>query len=517
MSADVQQLLLRIDASTELARRELARVAAPLDEVDRRVRRTQDGMGGLDAAFGKVKDSAAGFIAALSVGAVAGFAKSVLDFADDLGTAADQAGVAVERYQTLREGLRALEISGESTDKILKRLNDTLGAVQGGTASAGLTAALDKLGVTSRIINGDITTTDQLLDALAEGAKNFATEAQFTAAIVEVVGRKLGVDLAAALKDGGSALKQQEQAFRDSGAVIDRELIQKLADANERIDSFVSTSKSRLTVWAGDLLDILERAGRGWDRFFDIPDLNSRSGLITENMKAQAELRRLQEGTFGFLPVAPQAIRNQERYIADIQRRLRAQEVADPTITDPLSRLFPLNPNGTFGRSPPPPPPPKKDKGSGVDTKKREPTLNELRQGGFETVKDVLRQEKAPSVLSQMPLIEFPEPPSLIDNEGLAAAKAQLAEIATLAGQVPTIKAVTPEVLEISERFNANLAQGLAQAIVQGQSLGDALVNSLKAAAAELIASGLLKLLGGALGGGGIIGAIGSLLGFADG
>ncbi len=67
------------------------------------------------------------------------------------------------------------------------------------------------------------------------------------------------------------------------------------------------------------------------------------------------------------------------------------------------------------------------------------------------------------------------------------------------------------------DNFATNLTDGLGQAIIYGQSLGDALVNSIKAAAAELIASGLLDLLlgkkttdGGRIGG--ILASVGTSL-----
>lgn len=68
--------------------------------------------------------------------------------------------------------------------------------------------------------------------------------------------------------------------------------------------------------------------------------------------------------------------------------------------------------------------------------------------------------------------------------------------------------------------FGKQISDNLAQAIVYGQNLGQALVTSLKAAAAEAMASGLFKLLlGDKSGGGGLFGSIfkgiGSLFGGA--
>lgn len=276
MAADIQQLLLQIDASTELMRRELARGD---DALDKTTRKAEEAAGGIEGSFKRLgvagdlaKGAIVGFVASLSVDAVVGFGKAILDTADDIATAAEQSGIAVERYQTLKELLRALEIDADKVDRIFGILNDTLGAVQAGTAAGGAAAALDKMGITTRILNGEIDTTDELLDAIAASAKNFGSEAEFTAAVVDIVGRKVGVELAAALKDGGAALKAGEDAFRSAGGVIDEEYIAKLADANEAVDAFVSRSKSALVIWAGETLIAFEKVGNYLRGFTSIVD-----------------------------------------------------------------------------------------------------------------------------------------------------------------------------------------------------------------------------------------------------
>jgi hypothetical protein len=59
------------------------------------------------------------------------------------------------------------------------------------------------------------------------------------------------------------------------------------------------------------------------------------------------------------------------------------------------------------------------------------------------------------------------------------------------------INLIGQEQIKLADDFTNSLSSGLAQAILNGQSLGDALLNSIKAAASELISSGLLNLLSG--------------------
>lgn len=95
-------------------------------------------------------------------------------------------------------------------------------------------------------------------------------------------------------------------------------------------------------------------------------------------------------------------------------------------------------------------------------------------------------------------------------SDDLTASLAQLAEI--------HLDPLTREDQERIERFQRGFAEdlssGLANAIVQGEDLGDALVSSIQRASAELLSSALLQLLtGGLFGGKSGIGGVASFLG----
>lgn len=85
-----------------------------------------------------------------------------------------------------------------------------------------------------------------------------------------------------------------------------------------------------------------------------------------------------------------------------------------------------------------------------------------------------------------------------------------------------SLEIIRPEAFQVAERFAEGISQSIGQAVIFGQSLGDALVNSIKAAGAELVTSGLLDFLLGGRGpgggrSGGLVGAILGIPGFADG
>lgn len=296
---DVRELMIRINASTELLRSNLTAAEravanferdtnAKLAKVDSDFGRLGGGLDRLKTGFASLTGSAGGFIAAIGVGTVVAAGRAVLEFGDNLEAAADQAGISVERYQTLREGLRTLELSTEQTDQIFNRLNDTLGSVQAGTASKELVGALDRLGVSQGIVNGTIRDAGDLLDGIAAGAKRYSSDAQFAADVTDVFGRKVGIDLAAALRDGGVALKQAEADMRSAGNVLSKETVERLADANETIDKFFSNMRQNAALWAADIIEAAQQVGdalTGTVRLDDgIGDIGTRVTTISKKL-----------------------------------------------------------------------------------------------------------------------------------------------------------------------------------------------------------------------------------------
>ena len=266
--ARVGSLVVDLVAQTASFNTNISKAASQLNSNAARMNRSLATIESKVALVGKGFVALAGTAGiGLGVGALVQAGRAALQHADDLATAADQAGISVERYQTLNEALRTLELSSDQTTKVLKILNETLGAAQLGQSTKEVADALKRLGVEQGIANGTITTGDQLLDGIAKGATGYANQAQFASDITAVFGRRLGVDLAAALKDGGVALKGLEADFLATGKVIDQEMITKLADANEVIDRFAASSKQSLTLWAGETISALTAVGKQFGFF----------------------------------------------------------------------------------------------------------------------------------------------------------------------------------------------------------------------------------------------------------
>lgn len=273
---DIDARLAKLEASLQKGRSDFKRFEKDIKSSGRNI----------ETSLSSISTGLKATIASVSLASIASAGKAMLDFADSIDATAKQIGISVERYQTLKEGLRSLEVSGGSADKALKSLSDTLGSMQAGTVSEEMSEALDRLGVSQDVLNGKITDAGGLLDGIAKGSKNYATEAQFTADVVTVLGKKVGVDMAAALRDGGTALKGMEDQLRSTGEVISSDTIAKLADANEAIDRFKNQSATTLTIWAGETLDFFGGVMDGLTRL----ELKYRNFLGADTAGLQAKI-----------------------------------------------------------------------------------------------------------------------------------------------------------------------------------------------------------------------------------
>jgi hypothetical protein len=474
MATDVQQLLLKIDASTELARRELKKME---DGFDGFVRRSEQSVGAAEASFAQlnraatlVKNTIAGFVASIGIQGIVSFGRAVLEAADNLDAAAEKAGIGVERYQTLKESLRSLEVEGEKVDAIFGRLTDTLGAVQGGTAGEGVVAVLDKMGITSRILNGEIDTTDELLDAIAGSAGKFNSQAEFTAAIIDIVGRKLGVDLANAIKDGGEALKAGEQSFKDAGGVVDAEYIKKLADANETVDRFVSNTRSKLLIWSAETIMAFERAGQAATDF-----LNASANPIGQagGVKASGVLGFLNETAIPFdladAPTLSPSAKATIRTVMGQNGNLRANGL-------PGFDAAPTTRRAVSGRVP------AKAAAAGSAASRATPA-------GFSPAQLRAGLDRADAAT---PFGDLGA--ALVDLDRISAS---LDSIGAQAVDLSNVDVLDIEGLRVGVGLLEDASFSLTDAVFNASNLGDALVNTFSRAGASLLQSGILNLLSG--------------------
>lgn len=157
------------------------------------------------------KSAMGGLVGAVSVGAIAAFAKSSIDAADALNDMSQRLGVSVKDLASFK---LAAEQSGTSLDGVgagIARLTRSIGEAEGGNKK--LAQALQDLGITAR-------DPKEALFQLADATQRIQDPSQRAALLSQVLGKSYQ-ELVPFLEQGGEALRksaQESESFADAMA-----------------------------------------------------------------------------------------------------------------------------------------------------------------------------------------------------------------------------------------------------------------------------------------------------------
>jgi hypothetical protein len=304
---------------------ELKRITAELRQTREAAQSSQKALSGMSTGLSSAATFAKGFIGALGVQTVIGWGRAILEAADNLEAAAEQAGIGVERYQTLKEAFRSLEVDAKKFETGMERLASTMSDVLADDTNTA-TKALDELHISAKILSGEIQTTDELVDALAASQKALGNDVEFTSLMVDLFGRKLGVDFANALRDGKLATAEQTAAMSEFGVVTEAE-IKKLADAQETVDQFTTHAGNAILSWSANVIEAFDVAGDNLDIF--VERLIAGQNILTALggvMAANRERDRLEAAGSGPMGVvAGQAFAAGQLVLGRVNRMMQAR------------------------------------------------------------------------------------------------------------------------------------------------------------------------------------------------
>lgn len=231
--ADINDLMVRIDATTEQLRRELKRAEQGTESTTRRMDRS---LGRVDRSFDRLGRMARS--ARVAVGALFGavivrqasrFAGQMLDNADSIGKAAQTAQATTAQIQELRFAFSQLAgATDNELDQALRRLNRRLGLAREGSKT--YADAFAELGVRLSVDTPEAI--ERTLVALSR-MENGATRAALAS---EVFGEDAGPKLAGALEGGIDAVYRLREQLRASGGVISDEQIESAEAFNDQMD-----------------------------------------------------------------------------------------------------------------------------------------------------------------------------------------------------------------------------------------------------------------------------------------
>lgn len=246
---DLAKYIVALEAQSAQYTAELQKATRKLDDFHRSQQKTISQLKKAFIGFG-------GSIgAAFSVRALVQFTASAISAADAVGEASRAAGFSTERFQRLQFVFKQGGVDAGGFSSAMNALNTRMG--QFITTGAGPAAkALQQLGLSQRVTNGEISTSEQLFDAVRQGLGKISSSSQRAAIASAFFGREIGSKLAPILAQTSAEFKKAEAA---ATGVFTNETVaraDKVADAWERI------SRSVMSVAQTDAINATYRLGQ---------------------------------------------------------------------------------------------------------------------------------------------------------------------------------------------------------------------------------------------------------------
>lgn len=283
--ATVEEILVRIDATTETLRREMKRGG---DEVEKFRKTTDQRAKRIEQRFKKlgsrVKANLVGFAAALSVSSLVSFTRSAIAAGDSIDKASQVAGIAASRLQELRFAFGQLAgTQDREVDESIRRFNRRIGLAAQGMGEAKKTIEL--MNISLRNQSGQLRSTDDVLEEVLENLASIESDSIRAARASQVFGEDAGPRLAAALGNGIDAMN----ALRDATpGVLSDEQVARAAALTDEFDRMARTVGGALK---GAFIDLAAAIGRALDIGAAFA---TETELTTRLVEVQARIVRLQ-------------------------------------------------------------------------------------------------------------------------------------------------------------------------------------------------------------------------------
>ena len=433
------------------------------------------------------------FINALGVGISIATVAKALDYAASIGEVSQQLGVATKSYQELSYAATQVGVSQQELETGLARLTRNIGT--GAEVFA-------QLGIAIRDTAGNSRSTSDVFNDVADKLRKIEDPAKRAAIEVAIFG-KTGQKLDTMLSGGTEALGAMADEARRLGMVLSDKQIR---DADNAADAFGRVKKTLEVSIAGAVADnahAIEGMADALGKLF--AQAGKVASWAQENPKLAGVLLGgaagarfggpmgagvgMVGGFFGGAEIESQA-----------NKGFRGTRGQGKKPVAPISEGVPYDP--------------KSDKAALRAAASAEKTAARLAAAADKKAATAAAKSAAALDWESMTKIG----PSIVGfSDDVTASMDKLANGAsmdaildkmfTVSNTFEGITKATDSFAEslknpAFEKFGESLTSNLATALVYGQNIGDALVNSFKAAAAEAIASGLFKILTGAIGGG---------------
>lgn len=235
MSAKIGSLHVSLSAETSAFEAGMKKSAATAGVTAKKI---EGSFAGIGAAL---KAGIAGFVGAISVGAIVQGARAALDYASSLKDVSEQLNVTTKDLQTLRYAASQTGVSQQQLETGLGQLSVTLGKVAAGAAAP--TKAIEAIGLKAKDLAG--LDTGDALRKISDGLLPITDRAQRAAVEVALFG-EAGAKLDPLLANGSGALNELAQAAAELGIVLSDEQIQKADETADKLDAMKTVLAARI-------------------------------------------------------------------------------------------------------------------------------------------------------------------------------------------------------------------------------------------------------------------------------
>lgn len=528
MATETEKLLLQIDAQTTLLRQELAKAQQIVEQSSKRIERSASDAGNAITGIGTASVASLKNLAGLAAGLVSmqQAASFVVRANADFQKLSAIMEVATGSTSAAAGAMKDLERFASETPFTLNQVVEAYVKLK----SMGLDPSIEAMrsfGNTSAAMGKDIM---QFIEAIADAAtgeferlKEFGIKASKEGDNVKFTFQ----GVTTTVQNNAQAITEYLRGLGDESGVFAGSMSKQMETISGKFSN-LEDAASRFAVTIGQLgfndffmaqidkvTTFFDRAAKEMKGFANIKNAEgigaamgtseadaqkagTASGMqqrLRDQVKAaEAERKRIEAARArGSMFEGGQASLDRARgNEAAARKRLADFTAGNWAELDPLAATLPVN----IGKGSAPAPRPS---GAGKKTSKTAGKAGKPAAASWgEQARAGTFFDPGPNAVDAFMAKSMPEPAAFDTTAMLADLEKVNTQIDLI--NVKPIQPISPETLEMTRQFAENLTSGLAQAIIYGQDIGKALVNSIKAAAAQLIASKLLNLLGGGLG-----------------
>lgn len=242
----------------------------------------------------------------LSAGALIAYTRAVFQNVNQLQDQADKLGLNVELLQELRATLNDAGGSTATLDTAMQRFVRKIGDAQRGTGEA--VNVFRELNVTLEDAQGNTRSIESILNDTADAIAGMSNDTERLSATVKLFDSE-GAIMKNILQGGSGALDELRQSARESGRVIDAELVAEMTEANNEFERAQDVIETKLIIALGQLAPVLvnvatafEAASKGSREFFEstkpISEIKSldvlkemQEVLLAERVEAQGNVK----------------------------------------------------------------------------------------------------------------------------------------------------------------------------------------------------------------------------------